>query len=119
MDDKTVGNLAEFGVRDRNLAGGKGANLGELVRAGFPVPPGFVVTTAAYRAVLGESGVGESLAALVEADAPGSEMRHLFSATRIPGQLRGDIAAAYAALGSGPVAVRSSATAEDLPGAAF
>lgn len=119
MDDKTVGNLAEFGVRDRGLAGGKGANLGELVRAGFPVPPGFVVTTAAYRAVLGESGVGESLAALVEADAPGSEMRHLFSATRIPGQLRGDIAAAYAALGSGPVAVRSSATAEDLPGAAF
>jgi len=119
MDGKTVGNLAEFGVRDRGLAGGKGANLGELVRAGFPVPPGFVVTTAAYRAVLGESGVGESLAALVEADAPGSEMRHLFSATRIPGQLRGDIAAAYAALGSGPVAVRSSATAEDLPGAAF
>ena len=119
MDDKTVGNLAEFGVRDRALAGGKGANLGELVRAGFPVPPGFVVTTAGYRTVLAESGLRESLAALVEADAPGSEMRQLFSAARIPGQLREDIAAAYAALGGGPVAVRSSATAEDLPGAAF
>ena len=119
MDEKAVGNLAEFGVRDGSLAGGKGANLGELVRAGFPVPPGFVVTTAAYRAVLGQSGLGESLAALVKADAPGSEIRQLFSATGIQGRLREDIAAAYAALGSGPVAVRSSATAEDLPGAAF
>ena len=119
MDEKTVGPLAEFGAGDLTLAGGKGANLGELVRAGFPVPPGFVVTTAAYRTVLGEAGLGASLEALLDVDAPGAKRRQLISAAKVAGQLREDIAAAYAALGSGPVAVRSSATAEDLPGAAF
>jgi len=74
-------------------AGGKGANLGVLLRAGFGVPDGFVVTTDAYE----RSGGGQDLAPEV-ADA---------------------VVAAYAALGGGPVAVRSSATAEDLPGASF
>ncbi|MDT0167776.1 PEP/pyruvate-binding domain-containing protein [Pseudarthrobacter sp. BRE9] len=119
MDHQTVGPLEEFGARDLAMAGGKGANLGELVRAGFPVPPGFVITTAAYRTLLGEAGLGASLTALLAADAPAAELRQLLRAAPVPGQLREGIAAAYAALGSGPVAVRSSATAEDLPGAAF
>ena len=82
--------LGELGRDDVALAGGKGANLGELVRAGLPVPPGFVVTTAA-------SDPGASLTDAV----------------------REAVLAAYADLGRPPVAVRSSATAEDLEGASF
>ncbi|CAM06482.1 pyruvate,water dikinase [Saccharopolyspora erythraea NRRL 2338] len=88
-------------------AGGKGANLAALVRAGFPVPSGFVVTTDAYAAVAGE---------------PGPDTRAFRAALEsavVPEPVRAAIVAAYADLGGGPVAVRSSATAEDLPGAAF
>ncbi|WP_249124344.1 PEP/pyruvate-binding domain-containing protein [Saccharopolyspora erythraea] len=88
-------------------AGGKGANLAALVRAGFPVPGGFVVTTDAYAAVAGE---------------PGADIRAFRAALEsavLPQPLRAAIVTAYADLGGGPVAVRSSATAEDLPGAAF
>ncbi len=49
-----VVDLARLGVRDLNRGGGKAANLGELLRAGFPVPPGFVITTAAYELVVTE-----------------------------------------------------------------
>ena len=77
------------------MAGGKGANLGELVGAGYAVPPGFVVTTGAYRAATA-SGWRE-----------------------VPADVGRAVREAYAALGAPPVAVRSSATAEDLPGAAF
>ncbi|MEU6798711.1 PEP/pyruvate-binding domain-containing protein [Nonomuraea wenchangensis] len=90
---RLVAPLDAVGRADLPLAGGKGANLGELVRNGFPVPPGFVVTTHAYD-LAGRGG-------------------------ELPGELRREIAEAYEALGGGPVAVRSSATAEDLPGAAF
>ncbi|MGH3647823.1 MAG: PEP/pyruvate-binding domain-containing protein [Micromonosporaceae bacterium] len=99
---------------DLAVAGGKAANLGELVGAGFPVPGGFVVTTAAYQLVAprvripahpGESG--------------GAPIRDQFEALEIPEAARHAIADGYAELGAGPVAVRSSATAEDLPGAAF
>ena len=44
--------LARLGARDLNRGGGKATNLGELLRAGFPVPPGFVITTAAYELVV-------------------------------------------------------------------
>ena len=54
--------LASLGAGDLPVAGGKGANLGELMRAGFPVPQGFVVTTAAYAQMADRAG----LAALVE-----------------------------------------------------
>lgn len=127
-EKKTVGVLADFGADDLLLAGGKGANLGELVRQGFPVPPGFVVTTDAYAALLAESGLGARLdtllagfndAGLAGTGLSGGEIRDLFSREKIPEAVRSEIAAAYAAMGGGPVAVRSSATAEDLPGAAF
>ncbi|NLP83429.1 phosphoenolpyruvate synthase [Microbacterium sp. CFH 90308] len=97
-----VAPLAAFGREDLPLAGGKGANLGELVRMGMPVPGGFVVTTEAYASLRATS-----------ADRQGYEN------AAIPGELRDAILAAYADLGRGAVAVRSSATAEDLPGAAF
>lgn len=97
-----VAPLAAFGREDLALAGGKGAGLGELVRLGMPVPPGFVVTTEAYGSIRAAS-----------AD------RQAYENAVIPGELRDAILAAYAELGRGAVAVRSSATAEDLPGAAF
>ncbi|NUS05967.1 MAG: phosphoenolpyruvate synthase, partial [Nonomuraea sp.] len=93
---KLVAPLPAFGRADLALAGGKAANLGELVRNAFPVPGGFVVTTHAYELV-----------------ADGHDTREM------PDELRRAITGAYADLGGGAVAVRSSATAEDLPGAAF
>ncbi|AUZ36043.1 phosphoenolpyruvate synthase [Arthrobacter sp. PGP41] len=111
--------LADFGAADLASAGGKGANLGELVRQGFPVPAGFVVTTAAYGTLMADTGLGAELEGLLKAGDAGAQIRALFAQARIPSRVIADIAAAYAALGGGPVAVRSSATAEDLPGAAF
>ena len=80
LTDVDAGSLA--------LVGGKAAQLGVMLRGGLPVPPGFCVTTAAFR-----RGMDAALTA--------------------------EIVAAYRALGGGPVAVRSSATAEDLPDASF
>ncbi|WP_461164270.1 PEP/pyruvate-binding domain-containing protein [Arthrobacter sp. R4-81] len=122
-EKKTVGDLAGFGSDDLALAGGKGANLGELLRQGFPVPSGFVVTTDAYAALLEENGLGAKLDTLLawleDAGASGAQIRDLFSQAKIPDAVRSEIVEAYTAMGDGPVAVRSSATAEDLPGAAF
>ncbi|WP_336716166.1 PEP/pyruvate-binding domain-containing protein [Arthrobacter sp. USHLN218] len=146
MGEELTAPLADFGAADVAAAGGKGANLGELVRGGFPVPPGFVVSTAAYRLLLKETGLGGELVRLLEAGAAsgspgtarpgpdgtaagragqavtgpdGASIRDLFAGTGMPDRLRAAIIAAYRELGGGPVAVRSSATAEDLPGAAF
>lgn len=97
-----VAPLASFGRTDIARAGGKGANLGELLRIGMPVPDGFVITTDAYASI-----------PVTSTD------RAAYEAAEIPAELAEAITAAYDALGGGPVAVRSSATAEDLPGAAF
>jgi rifampicin phosphotransferase len=117
---------AELGRDDIDQAGGKGANLGELTRAGLPVPSGFVVVTDAYRAFVAEHQLQEKITALAAAgDSPGGydeasdQIRALFT-DEVSDTLRAEIADAYAALGEDvPVAVRSSATAEDLPEASF
>jgi rifampicin phosphotransferase len=114
-----VGSLTDFEATDVALAGGKGANLGELIRARFPVPAGFIITTAAYAALLEETGLGTRLAGLLQAGAEGSRIREAFASVQMPRALRDTILAAYREHGGGAVAVRSSATAEDLPGAAF
>jgi rifampicin phosphotransferase len=104
------------------LAGGKGANLGETSRAGLPVPPGFVLLTPAYRAFVAEAGVQESIVRLAVTAAPDeatAAIRALFESAPIPVPVAEAVRQAYAELGGGPVAVRSSATAEDLPGASF
>jgi pyruvate,water dikinase len=119
MTEKITGALADFGAEDVPQAGGKGANLGELVRHGFPVPPGVVLPTSAYEAVLAETGLGRTLEQLSESGSDGSRIRDLFANIALPERIRADIAAAYTSLGGGPVAVRSSATAEDQAGAAF
>ncbi|HSI26429.1 MAG TPA: PEP/pyruvate-binding domain-containing protein, partial [Aeromicrobium sp.] len=94
-----------------DVVGGKAANLGALIRAGFPVPPGFCVTTDAYRRVADP----ELLATLEPTRA-----RDALLATEIPDDLGAEIREAYERLGENvPVAVRSSATAEDLPFASF
>ncbi|MFE6996330.1 PEP/pyruvate-binding domain-containing protein [Microbacterium sp. NPDC057659] len=111
--------LSELTAADIPIAGGKGANLGELVRAGFPVPDGFVVTTDAYDAFVAAAGVDAALEKLATDSDPAAEAAALFAASDLPTDIALQIAAAYAALGEGPVAVRSSATAEDLPGASF
>ncbi len=113
-----------------NLArtGGKGANLGEMVRSGLPVPPGFVVLTDAYRAFVTQSGLSDEILRLAKAaddddmgalEEKARDIRCLFEAVSIPENVNRAIVEAYETLGGGPVAVRSSATAEDLPGASF
>jgi len=112
------------------VAGGKGASLARLVVAGLPVPDGFHVTTAAYRQFVAENDLQPRiLAALETADpdqpatleAASRTIRELFSQAEMPPTIAGAIAQAYAELaGQNPtVAVRSSATAEDLPGLSF
>lgn len=116
--------------------GGKAANLSRLSRAGFPVPTGFLITTAAYRAFVEANGLQPqilTLAGRASDEAPGvleeisSEIQGLFAAGGVPQPIADAIVEAYqdlsAAAADGlesiPVAVRSSATAEDLPQASF
>ncbi|WP_309127161.1 PEP/pyruvate-binding domain-containing protein [Microbacterium sp.] len=107
--------IKELGKGDLDIAGGKGANLGELLRAGLPVPDGFVVTTDAYAEAADAAGLPERIDT-----AEPAELRGILEQAPIPDELRAAVTDAYARLGEDvPVAVRSSATAEDLPGAAF
>jgi pyruvate, water dikinase len=114
---------------DVPLAGGKGANLGDMVQAGLPVPPGFVITSAAYRKMFASSGLDEKVCdcldvvnreddrALMNVE---TEIRALFAKQVMDSELSAEILEHYHALGDNvPVAVRSSATAEDLAGASF
>ena len=102
--------LDELTAADLSEAGGKGANLGELRRAGFPVPDGFVITTAAYALAAEAAGVtGETPATA----------RVRLAASAVPRGIADAVREAYRALGADAVAVRSSATAEDLPDASF
>jgi rifampicin phosphotransferase len=121
MDTFFIAPLEQLGREDLNLAGGKGANLGELVKAEFPVPNGFVVTTDAYDLMLEETGLGQTItAALEEGPTAGATIRETFLAASVPPEIRQEIVEVYRdLLGVGAVAVRSSATAEDLPEAAF
>src|SRR5437868_5518451 len=110
--------------------GGKGASLARLAAAGLPVPPGFHVTTDAYRRVVRENGLQEKILAMVSTvttDQPNTleeasrQIGRLFAQGSIPAEIAATIREAYATLGSSdlPVAVRSSATAEDLPELSF
>jgi phosphohistidine swiveling domain-containing protein len=112
------------------FAGGKAANLGELVHAGFPVPQGFCVTTAAYARVAAQAGLETYLAGLEAASREESArlvelataIRTTLSHTPLPPEVAEAVTSAYQRLCAGetiPVSVRSSATAEDLPGASF
>ncbi len=110
------------------VAGGKGANLSHMSRAGFPIPPGFFVTTDAYRAFVEANNLQNRIIDLASnqvdtSEARSAAIRQLFSSGEMPTELVESISHAYADLvrtvGDLPLAVRSSATAEDLPGASF
>jgi pyruvate,water dikinase len=115
---------------DHALVGGKGANLGKLANAGFPVPPGFVVGTGAYLAHIDRmrDQISEALAAISYDDADALEVaveriRGWIVEADMPPAIAAQITEAYAQLrdedGDVYVAVRSSGTAEDLEGASF
>src|SRR5215211_5076018 len=110
------------------VAGGKAANLGELTRAGLPVPPGFCVATDAYELVAEGADLRRVLDHLTETRPEdtarlaelAAEARAALLAAPVPADIVAAVGEAYRALGnSPPVAVRSSATAEDLAGASF
>jgi len=129
---KRIMSISDLGKNDIDIAGGKGANLGELVSAGFNVPPGFVLTTAAYDYFLDTSKIAERIKdVLAEVDAnsesslqdASARIREFFNQCEIPNDLKDQILVSFKAMFKGKkqglVAVRSSATAEDLPTASF
>lgn len=126
-----VCDIRDLGIGDADEAGGKGANLGELVAAGLPVPPGFVVMRSAYLDSVRSGGVEDELAAMhgealnhVGDTARISElcrrMQNLVTKASVCPAVREQAIAAYRGLGSDVVvAVRSSATGEDGKDASF
>lgn len=129
MASKLCAWLHEISRNDVPLAGGKGANLGDMVQAGLPIPPGFVVCVPAFQEVIQQSGLATKLDKIItpldvndagQLQAAEVKAKQLFAQVSINGQLRQLIGEAYRGLGhNAPVAVRSSATAEDLAGASF
>lgn len=137
MDQRHVVWFEDIGMQDVPQVGGKNASLGEMVRTlraeGVRVPDGFATTAAAYRSFLAVNGIEEAIRAKVEQYQAGDEslrsageaLRELFLDSEFPDELAEAIRAAYRALGEREgrsnvaVAVRSSATAEDLPDASF
>lgn len=122
--DTSLGDKSEY----KESVGGKGANLLELAAQGFPVPDGFIVTTGAYQEFLQRQNLGEKLNECVSIDPDDTEaveeattaVEEILTTTNCPSSIRRSIADAYSQLDSEcPVAVRSSATAEDLPDASF
>ena len=125
---KTVVWFNEVTKEDVPLVGGKGANLGEMTNAQIPVPPGFIVTVHAYYDFLEKSKITGKIRSLLEPlDADDSkqlqdvaaQVRQVISNAPMPPEIAKEIRQAYVKMGKGLVAVRSSATAEDLPEASF
>ena len=124
----------ELNKSDIGIAGGKGANLGELTQAGIPVPPGFVVTAQAYEKFMDEAGINDQVMGILEKidindtkalQAAAEEIKTLIIESPIPEDLVLFIREFYNELcqrvgeDDTDVAIRSSATAEDLPEASF
>jgi pyruvate,water dikinase len=121
---------------DIPLVGGKNANLGEMINAGIPVPPGFAVTAYAYEKFLEETRIAEKIYRMIKEtvtdpndpkqyDTASKKIRELIEASSMPKDIENAIKSAYKELNKRLnlkdvfVAVRSSATAEDLPDASF
>ncbi|NYB51561.1 MAG: phosphoenolpyruvate synthase [Methanobacteriaceae archaeon] len=124
----------ELKKEDVDIAGGKGANLGELTQAGIPVPPGFVITSATYQRFMDETGITQEIMDILDAldvnnnkelQQSAKTIKKIINETPIPDEISSLIIEAYNALchrigkENAFVAVRSSATAEDLPEASF
>ncbi len=122
--------LEEIRKEDIISVGGKGASLGEMASIGLPVPGAFVVTAQAFRRFLVETGLEQKIYASIEKldvednaalEKAAETAKGLVMKAKIPVAIRDDIRKAYKRMNSGNlvVAVRSSATAEDLPDASF
>ena len=134
MSEYLIG-LEALGMNDVERVGGKNASLGEMIshlsKVGVKVPGGFATTAQAYRDFLAQDDLAGRIKARLDAldvddvtelARAGAEIRGWILAAPLPGRLHEEVAAAYDALGQGKpvsVAVRSSATAEDLPEASF
>src|SRR3989338_6555859 len=112
---------------DIPLVGGKAANLGELASMGLPVPDGFVITARAYERFVTEAGINEKIQKMLKAldvedtgqlNKTAEKVRGLIMKSNMPKALIEDIKKEYSRMNDF-VAVRSSATAEDLPDASF
>ncbi len=127
-----IRSFAELGRGDVAFAGGKGANLGELTLAGFPVPEGFVVGAPVYAAFVEQTGLRDRIEARLQGldvddsaalEAAAKDIRGLVEDEVVPDTIAAAIRSAYEELvrveTDGPVAVRSSATAEDTEAASF
>jgi len=136
MGDAQVSSTEDFilafdhiGATDFARVGGKCASLGQMTQAGVAVPPGFAVTTEAYAAMLAQDGLRADIVAILDrldiADVVSQEaaavaIRARFRSHVMPEAIEAAIRGSYEAMGRDmPVAVRSSATAEDLPDASF
>ncbi len=121
---------------DVPIVGGKNASLGEMINAGMPVPPGFAVTAHAYERFIKQTGIAKKIYQIIgetvtdpnnpkQYDVASKKIRELIEKTTMPPKIASSIRAAYKKLNTrlnlkdAFVAVRSSATAEDLPDASF
>jgi pyruvate,water dikinase len=121
---------------DIPLVGGKNANLGEMISAGLPVPPGFAVTAFSYEKFIKDTHIAEKIYGIIDDtvtdkndpkqyDTASKKIRKLIQKSAMPEEIENAVKAAYKELNKKLnlkevfVAVRSSATAEDLPGASF
>jgi pyruvate,water dikinase len=129
---KYIRDFSQIDKDDIKLVGGKGANLGEMVQAGLPVPSGFALTAPAYFYFLKHNDLQKQIAAslkLLDRNEPTSleitakKIQRLITQAEVPQDIVKEVFLAYEQLGGilrqALVAVRSSATAEDLPGASF
>lgn len=114
--------FGEISLADVSEAGGKGASLGEMTRAGIPVPEGFVVLAPVFESVLAAAGVKEAIeshaGSVVREDATSVErasraIRNLIREVTVPEDVASELLRSFDALGAATVAVRSSATTED------
>jgi pyruvate,water dikinase len=119
----------EIDKDDVDKVGGKGANLGEMTQAGFPVPEGFVVTSSAYKHMIDVNNLQDKIKAVLKGldvedavalNRASKQVKDLIEKSPFPKDIEEQVFKAYDKLGQDPwVAVRSSATAEDLPQASF
>ena len=120
--------LSSVTGQDVAHVGGKAASLGEMLSIGAPVPPGFVITTAAYRAFILERRLDQVLEGLLDGvdvhdsrklNRVAAQIKELILSRSMSPEIEEAIRGGYERLGGGPVAVRSSGTAEDMPDASF
>ncbi|MDO8750086.1 MAG: phosphoenolpyruvate synthase [Dehalococcoidia bacterium] len=126
--DSLVRLLEEISNKDISIAGGKGASLGEMTQIGVPVPPGFIVTADAYKSFMRQNRLYERVISLLDIvdinnsttlQETAGHIQSIIRSAPMPRGFKPAIQNAYTRLGEGRVAVRSSATAEDLPSASF